>query len=248
MRKTGAGGERPDSRAFEWRSLAVRSLARSAAQTTPAGLPFLDTGKIALRHLQPRTPFGGVTSRNSGPDSTLSGAFFPASVLSSRHVDRAASNLEKTDQIAVSEKVAVMISSAVSVDHEWFWQNLKRGDYWRKGARSAYAPSVPSTARTTVTEPCRRGWRREAGSRPGPRPFVRRRLPSVAAWHLTYPRATPLGRCCSSSPRSTRAASKGSTAIDTTITHWSVSQSPRVIDWWSRAGWCGERECPWSSA
>jgi hypothetical protein len=27
---------------------------------------------------------------------------------------------EKTDQIAVSEKVAVMISSAVSVDPEWF--------------------------------------------------------------------------------------------------------------------------------
>jgi len=54
-------------------------------------------------------------------------------VLSSRHVDRAASNLEKTDQIAVSEKVAVMISSAVSVDPEWFWRNLKRGDYWRKG-------------------------------------------------------------------------------------------------------------------
>ena len=40
---------------------------------------------------------------------------------------------EKTDQIAVSEKVAVMISSAVSVDPEWFWQNVKRGDYWRKG-------------------------------------------------------------------------------------------------------------------
>jgi hypothetical protein len=40
---------------------------------------------------------------------------------------------EKTDQIAVSEKVAVMISSAVSVDPQWFWQNVKRGDYWRKG-------------------------------------------------------------------------------------------------------------------
>jgi hypothetical protein len=40
---------------------------------------------------------------------------------------------EKTDQIAVSEKVAVMISSAVSVDPEWFWQNVKRGDYWREG-------------------------------------------------------------------------------------------------------------------
>ena len=40
---------------------------------------------------------------------------------------------EKTDQIVVSEKVALMISSAVSVDPEWFWQNVKRGDYWRKG-------------------------------------------------------------------------------------------------------------------
>jgi hypothetical protein len=36
---------------------------------------------------------------------------------------------ENTDQIAVSEKVAV-IFSAVSVDPEWFWQNVKRGDYW----------------------------------------------------------------------------------------------------------------------
>jgi hypothetical protein len=47
--------------------------------------------------------------------------------------DRAFHAEEKTDQIAVSEKVAVMISSAVSVDPEWFWQNVKRGDYWRKG-------------------------------------------------------------------------------------------------------------------
>ena len=39
----------------------------------------------------------------------------------------------KTDRLAVSETVAVMISSAVSVDPEWFWQNVKRGDYWRKG-------------------------------------------------------------------------------------------------------------------
>jgi hypothetical protein len=23
-------------------------------------------------------------------------------------------------------------SSAVSVDPEWFWQNVKKGDYWRK--------------------------------------------------------------------------------------------------------------------
>jgi hypothetical protein len=30
------------------------------------------------------------------------------------------------DRIAVSEKVAVMISSAASVDPEWFWQNVKR--------------------------------------------------------------------------------------------------------------------------
>ena len=40
---------------------------------------------------------------------------------------------ENTDQAAASHKVAVMISSAVSVDPEWFWQNLKRGNYWRKG-------------------------------------------------------------------------------------------------------------------
>ena len=39
---------------------------------------------------------------------------------------------EKTDQIAVSEKVAVMISLAVSVDPEWFWKNIKTGDYWRQ--------------------------------------------------------------------------------------------------------------------
>jgi hypothetical protein len=40
---------------------------------------------------------------------------------------------EKTDQAAVSEKVATMIASAVSVDPEWFWQNVKKGEYWRKG-------------------------------------------------------------------------------------------------------------------
>jgi len=40
---------------------------------------------------------------------------------------------EKTDQAAASHKVAVMISSAVSVDPAWFWQNLKTSDYWRRG-------------------------------------------------------------------------------------------------------------------
>src|SRR5262249_62126063 len=39
---------------------------------------------------------------------------------------------EKTDQAAASEKVAVMISSAISVDPEWFWRNVKPGDYWRR--------------------------------------------------------------------------------------------------------------------
>jgi hypothetical protein len=40
---------------------------------------------------------------------------------------------EKTDQAAASHKVAVMISAAISVDPEWFWQNLKTSNYWRKG-------------------------------------------------------------------------------------------------------------------
>ena len=39
---------------------------------------------------------------------------------------------EKTDRIAVSEEVAVMISSAVSVDPEWFWRGVRKGDYWRR--------------------------------------------------------------------------------------------------------------------
>jgi hypothetical protein len=40
---------------------------------------------------------------------------------------------EKTDQATASHKVAVMISSAVSVDPEWFWQSVRRGDHWSKG-------------------------------------------------------------------------------------------------------------------
>jgi hypothetical protein len=39
----------------------------------------------------------------------------------------------RADRVAASHQVAVFISSAVSVDPEWFWQNVKRGDYWRKG-------------------------------------------------------------------------------------------------------------------
>jgi len=26
-----------------------------------------------------------------------------------------------------------MISSAISLDPKWFWQNVKKGDYWRNG-------------------------------------------------------------------------------------------------------------------
>jgi hypothetical protein len=40
---------------------------------------------------------------------------------------------EKTDQRAASEKVAAMISSAVSVDPEWFWRSVRKGDYGRGG-------------------------------------------------------------------------------------------------------------------
>ena len=40
---------------------------------------------------------------------------------------------EKADQRATSEKVAAMISSAVSVDPEWFWRSVRKGDYGRGG-------------------------------------------------------------------------------------------------------------------
>ena len=34
----------------------------------------------------------------------------------------------KTERLAASETVAVMISSAVSADPAWFWRNVKKGD------------------------------------------------------------------------------------------------------------------------
>jgi hypothetical protein len=40
---------------------------------------------------------------------------------------------ETPDQAAASHKVAVMISSAVSVDPEWFWRSVRKGDYRRGG-------------------------------------------------------------------------------------------------------------------
>jgi hypothetical protein len=40
---------------------------------------------------------------------------------------------EKADQVAASHKVAVMISSVVSVDPEWFWRSARKGDYRRGG-------------------------------------------------------------------------------------------------------------------
>jgi hypothetical protein len=39
----------------------------------------------------------------------------------------------KTEQAAASHKVGVMISSAISVDPEWFWRGVRKGDYWLKG-------------------------------------------------------------------------------------------------------------------
>jgi hypothetical protein len=39
---------------------------------------------------------------------------------------------EKTDQAAASHNVAVMISSAVTIDPEWFWRNVRKADYWRR--------------------------------------------------------------------------------------------------------------------
>jgi len=40
---------------------------------------------------------------------------------------------EYSNPTAASDRVAAMISSAISVDPEWFWQNVKKRDYWRKG-------------------------------------------------------------------------------------------------------------------
>jgi hypothetical protein len=40
---------------------------------------------------------------------------------------------EKADQRTTSEKVAAMRSSAVSVDPEWFWRGVRKGDYRRGG-------------------------------------------------------------------------------------------------------------------
>ena len=40
---------------------------------------------------------------------------------------------EYSNPTAASDRVAVMISSAVSVDPEWFWQSVRRGDHWSKG-------------------------------------------------------------------------------------------------------------------
>jgi hypothetical protein len=40
---------------------------------------------------------------------------------------------EYNNPTAASDRVAAMISSAVSVDPEWFWQSVRRGDHWSKG-------------------------------------------------------------------------------------------------------------------
>jgi hypothetical protein len=40
---------------------------------------------------------------------------------------------EYSNPTAASVRVAAMISSAISIDPEWFWQNVKKGDYWRNG-------------------------------------------------------------------------------------------------------------------
>ena len=40
---------------------------------------------------------------------------------------------EKSDQLTASHKVAIMISSAVSLDPESFWRSVREGDYWRRG-------------------------------------------------------------------------------------------------------------------
>jgi hypothetical protein len=40
---------------------------------------------------------------------------------------------EYRNPAAASTRVAAMISSAVSLDPEWFWQSVRRGDYWPRG-------------------------------------------------------------------------------------------------------------------
>ena len=33
------------------------------------------------------------------------------------------------DQVAASHQVAIFISSAINADSEWFWRNVRKGDY-----------------------------------------------------------------------------------------------------------------------
>ena len=40
---------------------------------------------------------------------------------------------EYSNPTAASERVAAMICSAISLDPEWFWQSVRRGDYWPRG-------------------------------------------------------------------------------------------------------------------
>ena len=40
---------------------------------------------------------------------------------------------EYSNPTAASDRVAAMISSAVRVDSEWFWQSVRRGDHWSTG-------------------------------------------------------------------------------------------------------------------
>jgi hypothetical protein len=39
---------------------------------------------------------------------------------------------EYSNPKAASDRVAAMISSAVSLDPEWFWQSVRRGDHWSR--------------------------------------------------------------------------------------------------------------------
>jgi hypothetical protein len=40
---------------------------------------------------------------------------------------------EYSNPTAASERVAAMISSAISVDPDWFWRSIRKGDHWRRG-------------------------------------------------------------------------------------------------------------------